>query len=111
MSSCNYGVIETPIVCPVQRWMPTLQHPYPMNFVQAPSASHQILVNYNGTPQLQGLSVNTGPVMYPVPQSTVIINRSGKSPIAYPTTHSIPGPYLRSYINLAGPCGRKTYTY
>ncbi len=32
---------------------------------------------------------------------------NGSAKIVYPTTHSIPGPYLQSYINLP----RRTYMY
>ncbi len=118
--------IETPKTYPdpTQRWMPSLQHPYPMNFVQAPSPTNQVLVYYNGKPQLQGLSTVKGPVMYHTRQINCksipdLTTGNGLSPrwgnpknswerkhavcprnnaIMYPTTHSIPGPYLQSYI-------------
>ena len=116
----------------LQRWMPSTYQPYPMNFSQAPSAQHQVSVSYQDQPFLQGLSPNTGPYMYPDCRKIVISGAtpigftqnlskiqskhqyqpsSGlckKSAIMYPTTHSIPGPYLRSYINI--PRGR-TYPY
>lgn len=72
-----------------QKWKPNSKQPYPMNFVQAPSSTNQVLVYYNGKPCLQGLSTNKGPIMYP-------------------TTHSIAGPYLQSYININH---RKMYMY
>lgn len=75
---------------------------YPMNFVQAPSVNHQIVVYYKGSPHLQGLSTNKGPVMYPYPKTHL------SGPITYPTTHSIPGPYLQSYITCNS---RPTYNY
>ncbi len=87
-------------------WMPTTQHPYPMNFVQAPSKSNQLLIYYNGKPQLQGLNTASGPFMYPIKEDTVRSNTTKnkiipkKSAIQYPTTHSIPGPCLQSYIAL-----------
>jgi hypothetical protein len=89
-------------------WTPTVQHPYPMNFIQAPSSTHQILVHYEGKPHLQGLSVNTGPIMFPVDTQSCSYRGAdyiprypkSKSVIAYPTSHSIPGPLLRSYIHL-----------
>ena len=86
-------------------WSATATHPYPMNFVQAPSASNQILVTYNGKPQLQGLSANHGPVMFPLREITSCPTNSYERKhtiytTPYPTTHSIPGPYLQSYIAL-----------
>jgi hypothetical protein len=90
--------------------MPTAQHPYPMNFVQAPSQSNQLLIYYNGKPQLQGLSTSKGPVMYPQKEVNCSPSNSWErkhsfcprknTAIQYPTTHSIPGPYLQSYIAL-----------
>ena len=90
---------------------------YPMNFVQAPSPTHQIMVYYNGKPQLQGLSTNKGPVMYPLRETNCnpkngyerkhTIYPMRNSAIMYPTTHSVPGPYLQSYIALPN----KMYTY
>lgn len=78
-----------------QRWFPTTTNPYPMNFVQAPSATHQLLINYKNDTFLQGLHPVKGPFMYPYrPPQTACI--------AYPVTHSIPGPYLQSYIAIAG---------
>ena len=65
--------------------------PYPMNFMQAPSYSNQILIDYAGQPALQGLSTVRGPFMYPV-----------RAQIAYPLTHSVPDPFQQSYINLMG---------
>lgn len=50
----------------VQKWSAGLYNPYPMNFVQAPSYDHQVIVKYRGEPYLQGLSTIKGPVMYPV---------------------------------------------
>lgn len=93
-------------------WSPTTQHPYPMNFVQAPSKTNQLLIYYNGKPQLQGLSTVKGPFMYPVKDNnsklSSNINKGHKnSAVQYPTTHSIPGPCLRSYIALP----KKMYTY
>ena len=116
--------IEQPQRCPnnLQRWMPSTYQPYPMNFNQAPSNQHQILVKYQGQPFLQGLSPNTGPYLYqskiqskhqsqPHGEDTCVINKQHtpkSSAIMYPTTHSIPGPYLQSYINI--PHGR-SYPY
>lgn len=103
--------IERPIRSPdiAQRWIPTLQNPYPMNFVQAPSPTNQVMVYYNGRPQLQGLSTVKGPVMFPQREITenpvngwerkhTIYPR--KNAAVYPTTHSIPGPFLQSYAVL-----------
>ena len=117
---CNIGsYVEQPIPAqvPLQgRWMPSSQHPYPMNFVQAPSPSNQALVYYRGKPYLQGLSTAGGPIMFPQRE----INSDPKngwerkhtiyprnSAIVYPTTHSIPGPFLQSYIALP----RQMYPY
>lgn len=110
--------IEIPLRFPqsMQRWMPTLQQPYPMNFTQAASPEHQLLVQYAGKPRLQGLSPILGPTMFPLyeydaypvnawERKHTIYNPNNK--IAYPTTHSIPGPYLQSYISLP----RKVYAY
>ena len=113
----------------LQRWLPSTTQPYPMNFSQAPSPQHQNLVDYKGQRFLQGLSPNTGPYLYPDCRKIIISGNNlnqqsnnlskiqskhnnsaiprSKSVIAYPTTHSIPGPYLQSYINLP----RKTYPY
>ena len=105
--------VEHPQLQPpyTQRWMPTKEHPYPMNFVQAPSAQHQILVTQGGRPMYQGLSIVKGPVSYP---AKVLHNRGPvnsyerkHSAIVYPTTHSIPGPYLQSFIRLPN----KMYMY
>lgn len=93
-----------------QRWMPSLQYPYPMNFVQAPSLDNQLLINYNGNLYTQGLSIVQGPVMYPVNRQFMVTSQASRAPtiirnrgvIAYPTNSSIPGPYLQNYINLAG---------
>jgi hypothetical protein len=82
----------------VQVWFSTPQNPYPMNFMQAPSYGHQVLVNYQGQSMLQGLSTIRGPFMFPV-----------RNQIAYPITHSIPDPYQQSFINAAG-VGRRYYT-
>lgn len=112
-----------------QRWIPTTAHPYPMNFVQAPSPNHQVLVmsgieasnitcpsgnkvTYNGQPYTQGLHTTAGPRMFPYPnvrcdscpsnswERKHTVYPRGENPIAYPTTHSIPGPFLQSYISL-----------
>jgi len=48
------------------------QYPYPMNFVQAPAPGYQNLINYRGQPMLQGLSVNWGPVSFPVRGEPII---------------------------------------
>lgn len=102
---------QVPCLEPRQRWMPTKQQPYPMTFSQAPSPCHQIYVTYDGKQFLQGLSPVKGPYLYPIKRDL------GREPvnsyerkhcaIVYPTTHSIPGPYLRSFINLPS----KTYMY
>lgn len=84
-------------------WQPTSVHPYPMNFVQVPSSAHQIRIYYGKQPYLQGLSTAIGPVMYPVKGSDTPIHKNYSqynNKIAYPTTHSIPGPFLQSYIDL-----------
>jgi len=118
----NYSYInnvQQAEACPpvMQRWMPTTQNPYPMNFVQAPSPTHQVLVQYNGQSYLQGLSINKGPVMYPTREVNCNpvnawehkhTTRPKCCPaVVYPTTHSIPGPYLQSYIALP----RRQYPY
>jgi len=117
---CDYEQnIELPVLfsLPAQKWIPTQKHPYPMNFVQAPSPKHQINVFYNGKPQLQGLSTVTGPIMYPLREVCAnpkngwerkhTIYPKQNSAIVYPTTHSIPGPFLQSYIALPN----KMYPY
>lgn len=101
---CQPSAIEVPLRFPqqVQRWMPTLQNPYPMNFMQAPSADHQIFVSYNNGAFLQGLHTVKGPMMFPSreynPNPKTAWEMKHTTP--YPTTHSVPGPYLQSYINL-----------
>lgn len=92
----------------LQQWVPRQSNPYPMNFVQAPSPSNQVIVYYNGKPYTQGLSTVKGPVMYPFTEYNAdptnawerkhTIYPKQNSAIVYPTTHSIPGPYLQSYI-------------
>lgn len=98
-----YNYSEQPVLTaePRQRWIPTTSNPYPMNFVQAPSADHQIIVSYGGESFLQGLHPVKGPQMFPINnrrRSEPIY--SSRSAIVYPTTHSIPGPFLQSYISL-----------
>ncbi|ANB50386.1 hypothetical protein [Powai lake megavirus] len=104
-----HNTVITPEISPYQKWKPSKLYPYPNNFTQAPSREHQIMVYYNGKPQLQTLSPNTGPMMFP--EREVNVNPINgwerkhttypkNSHIMYPTTHSIPGPYLQSYINL-----------
>lgn len=94
----NCGVIK-PIRMPSynQRWFPTPNYPYPMNFTDAPNPLNQIYVSYMGSPMIQGLDRSKGPIMFP---RSMIRN----SPIMYPTTHSLPGPYLQSYIALVNRC-------
>lgn len=82
----------------VQVWQGTPQYPYPMNFTDAPSFGHQVLINYNGRPMLQGLDTVRGPFMFPV-KEPMIFNPCG--PITYPITHSVPSPYQQMYIGLA----------
>lgn len=72
--------------------------PYPMNFMQAPSFDHQILIEYGDQTALQGLSTVRGPFMFPVRQE-IIYPRGNYLQPAYPVTHSIPGPYQQNYIN------------
>nr|URM62401.1 hypothetical protein [Mimivirus sp.] len=64
LNQIHNTVIE-PEISPYQKWKPTKLYPYPNNFTQAPSREHQIMVYYNGKPQLQTLSPNTGPIMFP----------------------------------------------
>lgn len=52
---------------------------------------------YNGKPYEQTLSINKGPIIRPINKYT---SGSITNPICYPTTHSIPGPFLQSYIAL-----------
>lgn len=153
-------------------------YPYPLNAVHTPVIGNPNIVNYNGVPYTQGLSMYRGPVsyayngyqptscgiggpvhagigaplhggypiispcegprreIYPGPQCSgvgpipVIEHHNIRGPVAgscvnprlrrrntryprynnavaYPTTHSIPGPYLQSYINLPN----RTYPY
>lgn len=90
------GFQECPVRYPeyIQVWRGTPQYPYPMNFVQAPSFGHQVLVNYQGQPMLQGLSIFRGPFMFPV-----------QNPIAYPRSHSTLDPFQRQFLNY-GYCTR-----
>jgi|ERR1044071_5991890 hypothetical protein len=87
-----------------QIYRPTPANPYPMNFMQAPSYGHQVLVNYRGQPTLQGLSTIRGPFMFPV-RTEFIYPLESKLP--YPMSHSIPDPFQRTYIGLAGYYTRK----
>lgn len=77
--------------------------PYPMNFTQAPSFSHQILVDYGGRAALQGLSTIKGPVMFPVKTGP-----AWERGLAYPMTHSIPDPYQQGFINAMGQMSQNT---
>lgn len=108
---CESSRIEIPSRFPqsVQHWIPTLQNPYPMNFIQAPSVDHQIFVNYKNGAFLQGLHPVKGPIMFPLNSwnSQPKTAWEMKHTIPYPITHSIPGPYLQSYIYLPN----KIYTY
>ncbi|BCS82903.1 hypothetical protein QLL95_gp1220 [Cotonvirus japonicus] len=99
-----------------QKWHPSPLNPYPNRFTQAPSPNHQILVYFNGKPQLQTLSPTQGPVSFASREISTNPQNSWErkhtiypknNAIVYPTTHSIPGPYLRSYIMLP----KKTYMY
>ena len=63
---------------------------------------NRITVIYNGQVATQTLSPYRGPMMYVHP-----IGKEYNNAITYPTTHSIPGPYLQSYINLPN----STYMY
>jgi hypothetical protein len=96
---------------PDQCWFPTPEYPYPMNFVQYPSRDHQLAVRYHGKDMLQGLSIIHGPLMYHNHYYPCEMNvrayafgpyRGEEYSPAYPTTHSIPGPYLQKYIYLQG---------
>ena len=103
--SCNY--VNKPIRMPnnCQLWHATELYPYPMNFMEAPSAKHQVYVTYNGNTMLQGLDRTRGPMMWDCNafQRSPIKNCS-RSKIMYPTTHSYPDPFQQSYINLARKC-------
>lgn len=72
--------------------------PYPMNFVQAPSFDHQILISYGEPPcrryGLQGLSTNLGPVMFPTRNNTCV----NTSAYTYPLNSSTLDPFMRQYI-------------
>lgn len=87
-----------------QIYQPTARNPYPMNFMQAPSYGHQVLVNYRNQPMLQGLSTIRGPFMFPARTEFIYPNESR---LPYPLTHSIPDPFQRTYISLAGYYTRK----
>jgi hypothetical protein len=89
-----------------------------MNFVKAPSPTQQLLVSYDGKPFYQGLDVVRGPLMFPPMEYNLnpingwerkytLFPYPNENPIMYPTTHSVPGPYLQSYIYLP----RQTYPY
>jgi hypothetical protein len=80
--------MELPTRHYVQKWYPTNSYPYPMIYHQTPSTQHQIIVNYKGETFTQGLNPNSGPFMMPIKNKA----------LAYPTTHSIPGPYNQSYM-------------
>jgi hypothetical protein len=78
--------------------------PYPMNFMQAPSYDHQILVNYGGQSELQGLSTVRGPFMFPV-RTEIVYPQAGAiqpNPIQYPRTHSVPDAFQQQYIREVG---------
>ncbi len=78
----------------VQKWQPTAQNPYPMNFVQAPSPDHQLLVSYQGQNYLQGLSTVRGPFMFPIRNQCP----SPPSVFAYPPERSVLTEYNLAYL-------------
>jgi len=71
----------------IQIWQGTPNNPYPMTFMDAPAFDKQLIVNYQGRPNLQGLDIVRGPMMFPV-----------RSPIYYPMTHSIPSPFQQAFL-------------
>ena len=93
----------------VQKWNPTQQNPYPMNFVQAPSPQHQTMVSFNGQTYLQGLSTVRGPFMFPIRNQCPIQNNNAfsyplenNSVFAYPPERSVLSEQNMSYVNLVG---------
>lgn len=83
----------------VQKWNPTSQNPYPMNFVQAPSSEHQIMVTFNGQPYLQGLSTVRGPFMFPIRNQCPVPTNNV---FAYPPERSVLTEHNLAYVNLVG---------
>lgn len=75
---------------------------------------NQLNICYKGQTLTQGLNVNKGPQMHVVKSTvrqtlpTTQTISPTKSAIVYPTTHSIPNPYLQSYIFLPT---KKVYMY
>jgi hypothetical protein len=86
----------------MQRFRPSSVTPYPSAFMDAPSFTHQILVNFNGQPMLQGLDVVQGPLMFPVRETREMRQSNGCNigipPLCY---YNIPDPYQRQFINAA----------
>lgn len=67
-------------------------------FMQAPSFQHQNLVNYNGRPNLQGLSSTMGPMMFPV--NCTNCQKANSLQFAYPLNRS---PMSQNTLAYTGP--------
>lgn len=104
MDTINRYIPNTDNPYPIARSRNTLNDNYPMSVSNPAPLNKTVIVTYNGQPYRQTLSQN-GPYMY---QSDTPSYRYKSSCICYPTTHSIPGPYLQSYINMPF---MKTYMY
>lgn len=89
--------LDIPVRYPqqIQLYRGTPQNPYPMNFMQAPSFDHQVLVDYRGQAMLQGLSTVRGPFMFPV--RNPYGNRCNFPP---PDYYNVLDPFQMSYVNL-----------
>ena len=110
---CHLDNCHIPIDVP-PRWTPSLQQPYPSTYHKpiTTSPQNQVMVYYNGKPQYGQTvktNVNCNPQTSWERKHTVCpVNYQLKNnAIMYPTTHSIAGPYLQSYIALPN----KMYQY
>lgn len=87
-----------------QLYNDTPAYPYPMNFMQAPSPHHQVLVNYRGQTLLQGLSPVRGPFSFPVrepvisyPNQIEYVNIQENAPLSM-SAYNVLDPYQRSFL-------------
>jgi hypothetical protein len=84
-----------------RKWFPTINHPYPMNFVQEPSTRCQLIICYNGEANLQGLSAFKSPTIFTNKHTGNEERPKIDTHISHTMmNHSTPGPYILSYYAL-----------
>ena len=97
---------------PPDRRLPTTYNAYPNSIYPqtcttcCKSQPYYADMNYNNVPyQSEAAAFLTANQRLPISQNQYLY--PSNSAITYPTTHSIPGPYLQSYINLPN----RSYSY